>query len=91
VPYSLIVLIQMFQSSQELVDILSRFLAYLPYLQELILPFVAILYMPEVKGKLVALFMFPCSNMNRRHQNRIQAIHNQTITTHIHSRIPNHC
>ncbi|CAF5057868.1 unnamed protein product, partial [Rotaria sp. Silwood1] len=74
VPYSLIVLIQMFKSSQELVDILLRFLAYLPYLQELILPFVAIFYMPEIKEKLVALFMFPCSSMNRRHQNRTQVI-----------------
>ncbi|CAF3953876.1 unnamed protein product [Rotaria sp. Silwood1] len=87
VPYSLIVLIQMFQSSQELVDILSRFLAYLPYLQELILPFVAILYMPEVKGKLVALFMFPCNNDKRRHRNRIRAIHTQTVTTNAPSRL----
>ncbi|CAF3074230.1 unnamed protein product [Rotaria sp. Silwood2] len=90
VPYSIIVLIQMFKGSEELADILSRFFSYFPYLQELILPFVAILYMPEVKRKLTALFMFPCMNMKRRHQNRIHAIHNQTVTSTIQSRTINH-
>ncbi|CAF3175622.1 unnamed protein product [Rotaria sp. Silwood2] len=89
VPYSLIVLIQMFKGFEELADILSRVLAYFPYFQELILPFVAILYMPEIKGKLIAFCMFPCMNIKRRHQNQVQVIHNQTTITNFQSRIVN--
>ncbi|CAF3408344.1 unnamed protein product, partial [Rotaria sp. Silwood2] len=90
VPYSLIVLIQMFKGSEELADILSRVLAYFPYFQELILPFVAILYMPEIKGKLIALCVFPCRNLKRRHQNQVQVIHLQQTTSHFQSRIVSH-
>ena len=56
IPYSIIVLIQMFQYSDRLAYILSSFFAYLPYLQSLLLPYVCILFMPEIKKKFFALF-----------------------------------
>ncbi|CAF1320036.1 unnamed protein product [Rotaria sordida] len=90
VPYSIIVLIQMFQSSQNLANILSRFFAYLPYFQALMLPFVAILFMPEIKERLFTLFMFPYINVKRRHQNQIHTIHNQINTTNVQSRTITH-
>ncbi|CAF3255720.1 unnamed protein product [Rotaria sp. Silwood2] len=69
IPYSIIVLVQIFQNTQELTYILSEFIVYLPYLQALVLPYVCILFIPEIKRKVFTTLNIPC----RQHR-RIEAI-----------------
>ncbi|UJR24708.1 hypothetical protein I4U23_006082 [Adineta vaga] len=88
IPYSIIVLIQMFQNSERLAYILSTVFVYLPYLQSLILPFLCMLFIPDVKQKFFALPIFSCLNKTGRRQNRVQAADRRqtlTIQTRIHT------
>lgn len=82
IPYSTIVLIQMFQSSEQLAYILSTYFAYVPYLQSLLLPYVCILFIPSIKEKFLALFATEhCCKRQFRH-NRIATMeHSHRRTT----------
>ena len=51
-PYCIIVLIQVFHSSEQLAMVLSTYFVYAPYLQSLLMPYICILFMPEVKKKI---------------------------------------
>lgn len=71
IPYSIIVLIQMFQYSERLAYILSTIFAYFPYLQALLLPYACILFIPEIKDKFFAL-LFTLFQVIRGRGNRVQ-------------------
>ncbi|CAF3423582.1 unnamed protein product [Rotaria socialis] len=72
VPYSIIVLIQMFNGSGDLANILSNVFAYLPYFQELLVPYACVMYMPEVKAKLAALLKLPYIHRRQHPSNQIR-------------------
>ena len=80
IPYSIIVLIQMFHYYERLAYILSTFFAYLPYLQALLLPYACILFMPEIKEKFFALSI-TLFQMIRCRRNRIQATNTEPNAT----------
>jgi hypothetical protein len=52
IPYSIIVLIQMFASTPELGQLMSSYFVYLPYFQALMLPYACIFFLPELKANI---------------------------------------
>ncbi|CAF1053419.1 unnamed protein product [Adineta ricciae] len=91
IPYSIIVLIQMFQNSERLAYILSTVFVYLPYLQSLILPYLCMLFIPDIKQKFFALQIFSCFGRIQRHQNRVQPFDGQLKTATIQTRTYSLC
>ena len=81
----------MFQNSERLAYILSTVFVYLPYLQSLILPYLCMLFIPDIKQKFFALRIFPCFNRIQRHQNRVQPFDGQQKTATIQTRTYSLC
>jgi hypothetical protein len=65
-PYSIIVLIQVFDKAEQLAIILSTYFAYTPYLHSLLLPYSCILFVPEAKRTVFNFF-----GLIRREQTRV--------------------
>ena len=70
-PYSIIVLVQLFQNSEQLAIILSTYFAYIPYIQPLLLPYCCIFFIPDIRKKLVVLLALFTSVKTNVGQNRI--------------------
>ena len=86
IPYSIIVIMQISRSSEYLAYILSTFFAYLPYLQAILLPYACIMFMPEIKEKLLAR-MIIILHLIQCKPNRIEPIHIGHNTTFAPSRL----
>jgi hypothetical protein len=73
ISYSIIIIIQIFNNTKQLEDLLSVFFVYFPYLQALFLPFICILFIPEIKR------CSPCYGVKKKmhRKNRIHLINNE--------------
>ena len=79
-PYGIIVMIQLFKNSEQLAIILSTYFVYLPYLQSLLLPYSCILFIPDAKKKILALFtVFKFGRVKVR-QNRVDTVASRLAT-----------
>lgn len=63
IPNSTVGIIQIFNYSDQLKDLRTTFFAYLPYAQALFLPYICIVFIPEIKQKCLSLFtLLKCKN-----------------------------
>lgn len=69
IPYSIVVLVQIFANNNVLAYMVSTILAYLPYVQVLLLPYICVFFMPEVKQKFINLL-----KLAHLHKNQVQPI-----------------
>ncbi|CAF1315276.1 unnamed protein product [Rotaria sp. Silwood1] len=69
IPYSVIVLVQIFHYNEQLAYILSTYIGFLPYLQAFMLPHICLLFIPEIKKKIFTILNIPYCR-----QRRIEAI-----------------
>jgi hypothetical protein len=74
IPYSLTAVITIFNKKEQVEDLLSTFFVYLPYLQALLLPYICILFIPDIKQKFLSLFTLLLCKKNRHGRTQIHAI-----------------
>ena len=72
-PYCIIALIQVFRSSKQLAMVLSTYFVYAPYLQSLLMPYICILFMPEVRKKILPMLGFFTQSEVTVSRNRVVA------------------
>jgi hypothetical protein len=77
IPYSTIALIQIFANTQLLAYLLSTFFTYIPYLQTLLLPYICIFFMPNIKQKFYDALVLSCWKKTIRRRNRVHIMANK--------------
>jgi hypothetical protein len=85
IPYSTIVLIQIFANTKQLAYLLTTYFVYLPYLQALLLPYLCISFVPEIQRKMLAVFKIEC-----RWQNRVEPMEYNQRKIIFRPKLPNH-
>jgi len=72
--YSTIAVIQIFANSQLLAYLLLTYFTFIPYLQTLLLPYICILFMPNIKTRFYDAILLCCGKtIDRKNQVHIRA------------------
>jgi hypothetical protein len=71
IPYSTISLIQIFANNQLLAYLLSTYFTFIPYLQTLLLPYICLFFMPNIKNKCYEAIFSLCWDKIIRRKNQV--------------------
>nr|ACD54750.1 GQ-coupled rhodopsin-like protein [Adineta vaga] len=77
IPYSIISLIQIFVNNKLLFNLLSTYFTFIPHIQTILLPYICLLFMPNVKQKMYNVLFSLCWEKPIYRKNQVDTIGNK--------------